>query len=51
MMVAFRQWRNVLIEEGGFTAFLTGLLTRKRVPAGWPVVEPVWKSLEESPVI
>ncbi|MEU1286999.1 SMI1/KNR4 family protein [Kitasatospora sp. NPDC005856] len=51
VMVAFRQRRMVLIEEDGFTAFMVRLLGKERVPQGWPVVEPLWRSIEESPVI
>ncbi|MGW3244893.1 SMI1/KNR4 family protein [Streptomyces sp. NPDC001070] len=51
VMVAFRQRRQVLIVEGGFTAFMIDLLSGERVPYGWPAVGPVWRSLEDSPVI
>lgn len=51
VLVAFRQMRIVGIAEGGFTDFMIGLLTRTRVPRGWPVLDPVWRSIEDSPVI
>ncbi|MFJ2808706.1 SMI1/KNR4 family protein [Kitasatospora sp. NPDC087271] len=51
VMIAFRQRRMVLIEEGGFTAFMTGLLSKERVPRGWPTVEQIWRSIDDSPVI
>ncbi|WP_033354854.1 SMI1/KNR4 family protein [Kitasatospora aureofaciens] len=51
VMIAFRQRRMVLIEEEGFTAFMVRLLGKDRVPSGWPVVEPLWRSIDESPVI
>lgn len=51
VLVAFRQQRTALIAEGGFTSFMIGLLTRERVPRGWPVTEPLWRSIQDSPVI
>ncbi|MEU4297446.1 SMI1/KNR4 family protein [Kitasatospora aureofaciens] len=51
VMVAFRQHPMVLIAEGGFTEFMTGLLSGEKVPRGWPTGAPVWRSMEDSPVI
>jgi hypothetical protein len=51
VLLTFRHHSNVLIAEGGFTSFMINLLKNERVPTGWPLVEPVWESVEDSPLI
>lgn len=49
--VAFRQCPSFLLIDGGVVEFLGHLVEEKRFPRGWPVGDPLWESLPESPLV
>ncbi|MFD3930607.1 SMI1/KNR4 family protein [Streptomyces sp. NPDC058614] len=49
--VAFRQCPEFLLVEESFTDFMALLLSDRRTPRGWPVREPLWQSMPDSPLM
>lgn len=49
--VALRQCPRIEVFDGGVEDFMRALLREGRLPAGWPSGEPVWESVDGSPLI
>ncbi|MEV7774566.1 SMI1/KNR4 family protein [Kitasatospora sp. NPDC086791] len=51
VVVIFRQLARIVTYEGGFTKFITGVLSGQEVPTGWPLFEPRWEPIPGSPLV
>ncbi|MFJ4798276.1 SMI1/KNR4 family protein [Kitasatospora purpeofusca] len=51
VLVVFRQLACIRLYGGGFSSFITGVISEQEVPPGWPVLEPLWEPVRGTPLV